>query len=233
MNIGLFGYGKMGQLIARLAADKGHVVVATIDETSTSVPYEDMDVAIDFSVPEAAFENIKGCLEHGVPIVSGTTGWLDRKEEIDTICKKQKGAFLYASNFSLGVNLFFKLNKELTRMMDRHPQYRVHLHETHHAQKLDAPSGTAIRLAKDIEGNSRYTGWSMDPKDPFMVPVHSRREGQVPGTHEISWESPDDAISITHTAHSRMGFASGALLAAEWLVGKTGIFGMQDVLESP
>lgn len=223
----------MGQLIARLAAEQGHTVVATIDEAPTDIPYDQMDVAIDFSVPEAAYENIKGCLEHGVPVVSGTTGWLDRKGEIDAHCEKVGGAFLYASNFSLGVNLFFKLNQDLTRLIDRHNNYRVRLYETHHTEKLDAPSGTAIRLAKDIEANSRYTGWSMDPKDPAMIPVHSRREGQVPGTHEILWESPDDAISIKHTAHSRMGFASGALLAAAWLIGKKGVFGMQDVLENP
>ena len=223
----------MGQLIARLAADQGHTVVATIDEAPTDIPYDKMDVAIDFSIPEAAFDNIKGCLEHGVPIVSGTTGWLDRRNEIETICKKKGGAFLYASNFSLGVNLFFKLNQELTRLIAPHSQYRVRLHETHHTEKLDAPSGTAIRLAKDLEANSRYTGWSMDPKDPNMIPVRSSREGQVPGTHEISWESPDDTISIKHTAHNRMGFATGALLAAAWLIGKKGVFGMQDVLESP
>ena len=233
MKIGLFGYGKMGQLIARLAADQGHEVVATIDEAPTEIPYGAIDVAIDFSVPEAAFENIKGCLEHGVPVVSGTTGWLDRKAEIDKFCKKKGGAFLYASNFSLGVNLFFKLNRELTRLIDPHRQYRVRMHETHHKEKLDAPSGTAIRLAKDIEANSRYTGWSMDTKDPLMVPVRSTREGQVPGTHEIEWESPDDMITIVHTAHNRLGFASGALLAAAWLIGKKGVFGMQDVLENP
>ena len=233
MKIGLFGYGKMGQLIARLAADQGHEVVATIDDAPTEIPYEKMDVAIDFSVPEAAFGNIKGCLENGVPIVSGTTGWLEQKPEIEKLCKKKGGAFLYASNFSLGVNLFFKLNQELTRLIDTHKQYRVRMHESHHAEKLDAPSGTAIRLAKDIEANSRYTGWSMDPKDPLMIPVRSSREGQVPGTHEIEWESPDDTISIVHTAHNRMGFASGALLAAAWLIGKKGVFGMQDVLESP
>ena len=233
MKIGLFGYGKMGQLIARLAADQGHTVVATIDEVPIEIPYDQMDVAIDFSVPEAAFDNIKGCLEHGVPIVSGTTGWLERKLEIEKICKKKGGAFLYASNFSLGVNLFFKLNQELTRLIDPHRQYRVRMHETHHTEKLDAPSGTAIRLAKDLEANSRYTGWSMDPKDPKMIPVRSTREGQVPGTHKIEWESPDDSISIEHTAHNRMGFATGALLAAAWLIGKKGVYGMQDVLENP
>lgn len=223
----------MGQLIARLAADQGHVVVATIDQDPVEIPYDQMEVAIDFSVPEAAFDNIKGCLENKVPIVSGTTGWLDRKPEIEKLCKKNGGAFLYASNFSLGVNLFFKLNRELARLIDPHRQYRVRMHETHHEEKLDAPSGTAIRLAKDLEANSRYTGWSMDPKDKNMIPVRSTREGQVPGTHEILWESPDDSISITHTAHNRMGFATGALLAASWLIGKKGVFSMEDVLENP
>jgi len=233
MKIGLFGYGKMGQLIARMAAEKGYTVVATIDEAPTEIPYDQMDVAIDFSIPEAAYSNIKGCLEHGVPIVSGTTGWLDRKAEIEALCKREGGAFLYAANFSLGVNLFFKLNQELTRLIDAHKDYRVRIHETHHREKLDAPSGTAIRLAKDLEANSRYSGWSMDTKDPNMIPVKSTREGQVPGTHEVIWEGPDDAISITHIAHNRMGFASGALLAAAWLIGKKGVFGMQDVLDSP
>lgn len=233
MKIGLFGYGKMGQLIARLAAEQGHTVVATIDEAPTEIPYDQMDVAIDFSVPEAAYENIKRCLEQGVPVVSGTTGWLDRKAEIEDVCKQQGGAFLYASNFSLGMNLFFRLNRELTRLIDVHHHYRVRIHETHHSEKLDAPSGTAIRLAKDLQANSGYSGWSMDSKDPNMISVTSTREGQVPGRHEIIWEGPDDAISITHTAHNRMAFASGALLAAAWLIGKKGVFGMQDVLESP
>lgn len=233
MKIGLFGYGKMGQLIARLAPEQGHTVVATIDEAPAEIPYDQMDVAIDFSVPEAAYENIKRCLEHGVPVVSGTTGWLDRRAEIEEVCKQRGGAFLYASNFSLGMNLFFRLNRELTRLIDVHHHYRVRIHETHHSEKLDAPSGTAIRLAKDLKANSRYSGWSMDSKDLNMISVTSTREGQVPGRHEIIWEGPDDAISITHTAHNRMAFASGALLAAAWLIGKKGVFGMQDVLESP
>lgn len=231
MKIGLFGYGKMGQLIGKLATEQGHEVVARIDTASELAPYGAMDVAIDFSTPEAAYEILKACLENGVPVISGTTGWLDKKSEIETICQKNKGAFLYASNFSLGVNLFFKLNKDLTKMMDRHTNYRVRMHETHHKNKLDAPSGTAIRLAHDIADNSRYASWSMDSKDPEMIPITSVREGQVPGTHEVLWESADDTLQITHTAHSRMGFAAGALLAAEWIVGKTGLFNMQDVLE--
>ncbi len=231
MRIGLFGYGKMGQLIGKLATDQGHEIVARIDIDSALAPYASMDVAIDFSTPEAAFDIVKGCLENGVPVISGTTGWLDRRSEIEAICNKNKGGFLYASNFSLGVNLFFKLNKDLTKMMDKHSHYRVRMHETHHENKLDAPSGTAIRLAHDIADNSRYTGWSMDSKDPEMISVTSTREGKVPGTHEILWESADDAIQITHTAHSRMGFAAGALLAAKWIVGKKGLFSMQDVLE--
>lgn len=231
MRIGLFGYGKMGQLIGKLATDQGHEIVARVDIDSALAPYASMDVAIDFSTPEAAFDIVKGCLENGVPVISGTTGWLDRRSEIEAICKKNKGGFLYASNFSLGVNLFFKLNKDLAKMMDKHSHYRVRMHETHHENKLDAPSGTAIRLAHDIADNSRYAGWSMDSKDPDMISVTSSREGKISGTHEILWESADDAIQITHTAHSRMGFAEGALLAAKWIVGKKGLFSMQDVLE--
>ncbi|MBT8234689.1 MAG: 4-hydroxy-tetrahydrodipicolinate reductase [Bacteroidia bacterium] len=231
MRIGLFGYGKMGQLIGKLATDQGHEIVARIDTNSELAPYSSMDVAIDFSTPAAAFDIVKGCLENGVPVISGTTGWLDKKPEIEAICKNNNGAFLYASNFSLGVNLFFKLNRDLANMMDKHSNYRVRLHEIHHENKLDSPSGTAIRLAHDIADNSRYSGWSMDSKDPKMIPVTSSREGQAPGTHEILWESADDAIQITHTAHSRMGFAAGAILASEWIIGKTGLFSMQDVLE--
>ena len=202
MRILLFGYGKMGRLVEQMAAGRGHTVIARIDTPSDPVPWQQADVAIDFSSPEAAFENIRRCLEAGIPVVSGTTGWLEKYSEACQLCEQKGGAFLYASNFSLGVNLFFELNAHLARMMREAPGYQADIEEIHHTQKLDAPSGTAITLAEGLVANSDYT----------------------------SWESEVDQIEIIHTAHNRQGFAQGAVVAAEWIVGKSGIFGMKDVL---
>jgi 4-hydroxy-tetrahydrodipicolinate reductase len=230
MKIGLFGYGKMGKMIDRLAAGKGHQVVARIDRPTEGIPFDQMDVAIDFSQPEAAVENISQCFKHGVPVVSGTTGWLADFDRVTELCRAEGGAFLYASNFSLGVNLFFELNRYLAGLMSGVPGYSVHMTEIHHSGKKDAPSGTAISLAEGIIANSGYQSWTLDREEAGSIPVVSERTGEVPGTHRIAYESEVDRIEIEHRAHSREGFAQGALLAAEWLVGKQGVFEMKDVL---
>ncbi|MBC2839239.1 4-hydroxy-tetrahydrodipicolinate reductase [Robiginitalea sp. SC105] len=230
MKIGLFGYGKMGKMIEGLAPGRGHEIRARIDGPGDVVPFGELDVAIDFSSPEAAFDNIARCLEAGVPVISGTTGWLERYGEITRKCEKLGGAFIYASNFSLGVNLFFSLNEYLAGLMAKNPGYRASIVETHHTQKLDAPSGTAITLAEGVLSHTDYDSWSPDPETDRELPVQSRRLGDVPGTHVVSWNSSVDRIDITHTAHNREGFALGALVAAEWLVGKKGVYSMKDVL---
>jgi 4-hydroxy-tetrahydrodipicolinate reductase len=189
-----------------------------------------MDVGIDFSQPEAAVENISRCLRNGVPVISGTTGWLGDFDQVTELCKAQDGAFLYASNFSLGVNLFFELNRHLSRLMTGVPGYSVLMTEIHHSGKKDAPSGTAISLAEGIIANSEYQSWSLGDNGPGNIPILSERKGDVPGTHRVAYDSGVDQIEIRHTAHNREGFATGALMAAEWLVGKKGVFTMKDVL---
>lgn len=230
MNIALFGYGKMGKMIGQIAQERGHAIVAKIDVGTADVDYTAMDVAIDFSTPDAAFENITNCFKNGVPVISGTTGWLSRYEEAVELCTENEGAFIYASNFSLGVNIFFELNAYLAQMMSQLEQYKVSMEEIHHTQKLDAPSGTAITLAEGIIGNSSYSGWKLDAVEDRTIPIKSIREGMVPGTHSICYESDVDSIEIKHTAHNRQGFALGAVIAAEWIQGKTGVFSMKDVL---
>lgn len=230
MKIGLFGYGKMGKMIERITQERGHSIIAKIDADAQYIDYAAMDVAIDFSMPDAAYNNITGCFENGVPVISGTTGWLDRYSEAVAICEKHQGAFIYASNFSLGVNLFFELNAQLAKMMAGLKEYNVSMEEIHHTQKLDAPSGTAITLAEGIIQNSDYEKWALDNADEGTIPITSIREGSVPGTHSITYESAVDKIEIKHEAFNREGFALGAVIAAEWLRGKTGVFTMKDVL---
>lgn len=231
MKIGLFGYGKMGKMIEQLAQERGHEIVGRIDSPDDPAPFQKMDVAIDFSSPDAAFDNISNCFTNGVPIICGTTGWLNRYEEAVSLCKKEGGAFLYASNFSLGVNLFFQLNETLAKLMNGVPGYEAEMTEIHHTQKLDAPSGTAITLAEGIINNSAYTAWTSGKVEKDSLPIYSERTGEVPGTHKIKYESAVDSIEIAHTAHNRKGFALGALIAAEWIVGKEGVFNMKDVLD--
>ncbi|MDT7827360.1 4-hydroxy-tetrahydrodipicolinate reductase [Pricia sp. S334] len=231
MNIALFGYGKMGKMIETVSQNKGHNIVAKIDVDSGDIDYSEMDVAIDFSMPDAAFDNISGCFENGVPVISGTTGWLDNYDDAVALCQEKNGAFIYASNFSLGVTIFFELNRYLAQMMSRLDQYRVSLEEIHHTQKLDAPSGTAISLAEDIIENSDYQGWKLDRAGDGEIPVTSKRIGDTPGTHTVNYGSKVDHIEIRHAAHNREGFALGAVIAAEWIQGKTGIFTMKDVLD--
>ncbi|MEZ4809112.1 MAG: 4-hydroxy-tetrahydrodipicolinate reductase [Allomuricauda sp.] len=230
MDIGLFGYGKMGKMIERIAQERGHTIVARVDVGTENVDFSTMDVAIDFSTPEAAFKNITDCFENGVPVISGTTGWLSSYGKAVSLCEENKGAFIYASNFSLGVNIFFELNAYLAKMMSGLEQYNVSMEEIHHTQKLDAPSGTAITLAEGIIQNTDYKDWELDASKPGTVPIRSKREGTVPGTHIVSYESPVDRIDIKHVAHNREGFALGAVIAAEWILGKTGVFSMKDVL---
>ena len=228
MKIALLGYGRMGQAIEKIAIERGHTIVAKIDKDNENQAYE-ADVAINFSVPNAAYDNITAAIHKGIPVVCGTTGWLDRLDEVETLCQQKESAFLYASNFSLGVNLFFELNAKLAKMMQKHPLYSASIEEIHHTQKLDKPSGTAITLAEGIpsEGNA----WHLVEDNGEGVPISSIRKDEVPGTHTVTHRSEIDEISITHTAHNRTGFALGAVLAAEWIQDKKGIFSMRDVLQ--
>lgn len=230
MKIALFGYGKMGRMIEQIALGRGHEVVARVDIGSPEIDYAQADVAIDFSTPEAAFENIKGCFIHKVPVISGTTGWLDCYEQAVTLCGELNGAFIYASNFSLGVNLFFELNSYLAGLMHSLPDYTASIEETHHIHKVDSPSGTAISLAEGIIEKSAYNSWDQNSGETHTIPIQSRREGEVPGIHSVTYKSHVDSIEIKHTANSREGFALGAVVAAEWIQGKSGVFNMRDVL---
>ncbi|HSM63651.1 MAG TPA: 4-hydroxy-tetrahydrodipicolinate reductase [Gillisia sp.] len=231
MKIALLGYGKMGKTIERLAIERGHSISHKITTDLENTDLSDADVAIDFSVPTAAFKNIKTCVKYHLPVVSGTTGWLDNYEQAVKLCEAENSAFLYASNFSIGVNLFFELNEKLAKMMDPFQNYKVAIEEVHHLQKLDAPSGTAISLAQQIIGNSRKEGWQLDHAEENEIPITAKREDNVPGTHTVSYNSEIDSIEIKHTAHSREGFALGAIIAAEWIKNKKGVFSMRDVLQ--
>ncbi|WP_089665106.1 4-hydroxy-tetrahydrodipicolinate reductase [Gramella sp. MAR_2010_147] len=233
MNIALLGYGRMGKTIEEIAENRGHKIVLKLNEDIEDHNLEELeiDIAIDFSVPKAAFKNITTCFQHNIPVVSGTTGWLDDYEKAREICKNEGSAFIYASNFSLGVNVFFELNQKLAGMMQGLEDYSVNIEEVHHLQKLDSPSGTAITLAQQIlEENSKLKGWQLDDADEDEIPVTAKREENVPGTHTVTYESNIDKIEIVHTAKSRQGFALGAVVAAEYLKDKTGIFSMRDVL---
>lgn len=230
MKIALLGYGKMGKTIERLAAERGHEIVLKITDNIENADLKQADVAIDFSVPDAAFKNITTCFEKQVPVISGTTGWLKRYNEAVEICKRNDAAFIYASNFSLGVNLFFELNRNLAKLMSKFSEYTVAIEEIHHTQKLDTPSGTAITLAEQIMENSDKTGWKLDEAGKGEIPVTAKRIENVPGTHTISYNSEVDTIKIEHVAHSRDGFALGAIIAAEWLQKKKGVYSMKDVL---
>ncbi|TVZ17418.1 4-hydroxy-tetrahydrodipicolinate reductase [Maribacter sp. MAR_2009_72] len=230
MRIALFGYGKMGKMIEQIALSRGHEIAARIDENTEQIDFDAMDVAIDFSMPNAAYNNISTCLNNNIPVISGTTGWLDRYDDAVSLCNKNNGAFIYASNFSLGVNIFFELNNYLAKMMQNLPEYKVSIEEIHHTQKLDAPSGTAITLAEGIIENSDYGQWKLDEDTQGTIPITAKRIGQTPGTHTIDYTNNIDSIEIKHTAHNREGFALGAVTAAEWIVGKKGVFSMRDVL---
>ncbi|WP_299123996.1 4-hydroxy-tetrahydrodipicolinate reductase [uncultured Tenacibaculum sp.] len=230
MKIALLGYGRMGKEIEKIALQRGHEIVI---KTSGKEDYNisDADVAIDFSIPSSAFNNITNCINNKIPVVSGTTGWLEHYNSVVELCNEKKGAFIYASNFSLGVNVFFELNKQLSKMMNTLNQYNVSIEEIHHTKKLDAPSGTAITLAEGIIENSDKTAWELDKKtSENNISISAIRTPEVPGTHTVTYNSEIDTIDIKHTAHNRQGFALGAVVAAEWLISKTGVYTMRDVL---
>lgn len=232
MKVALLGYGKMGKIIEKTLLERGHEIVLKKTSTTTFEGIKNADVAIDFSLPSVAVANISECLTNGIPVISGTTGWLEEYPKMVSLCKEKKGAFLYGSNFSLGVNLFFQLNENLSKMMSKFNQYKVELEEIHHTQKLDAPSGTAISLAKGIIESSDYKSWTLEKyRDENQLYIDAKRIENVPGTHSIFYNSDVDTIEIKHTAHNREGFALGAVIAAEWIVNKNGIFTMKDVLQ--
>ena len=230
MNIALLGYGKMGKSIEAIAIDRNHNISLKATSSTTDFDFSTTDVVIDFSLPSTAVDNIKRALDANVAVISGTTGWLEKYDEIVAYCNSKNGAFLYASNFSLGVNIFFEINKKLAEMMSNFTEYSTEMEEIHHTQKLDAPSGTAITLAEDIIKQTEYTSWTLDLPKSNEIHIEAKRIEGVPGTHEITYNSEIDSISIKHTAHSRQGFAMGAVIAAEWIQGKKGIFNMKDVL---
>lgn len=232
MKIGLIGYGKMGKAIEEIVVERGHEVVLKVSHTPTPEELKDIDVAIEFSRPEYAYDNLKVLLKSNTPTICGTTGWLDQQEEVNQLTLANNTAFLYASNFSLGVNLFFELNQQLARMMNKYrAEYNINLEEIHHTQKLDAPSGTAITIAEGIIDNTSYNNWSMEEQGESIIPIEAKRIENVPGTHIVQYTSEVDTIEISHTAHSRKGFALGAVIAAEWIADKKGVFSMKDVLE--
>ena len=237
MKIALIGYGKMGKEIEQIALSRGHSIVLKIDiENQGELTTENLakaDAVIEFTGPETAVKNYLLCFEAGVPVISGTTGWLGQKSEVEKACAARNGCFFYASNFSLGVNIFFALNKFLAKTMKEFPQYDVSMTEVHHTQKLDAPSGTAITLAEDILAlNDQKTNWTItEPKSSNELHINPIREGSVPGIHTIKYDSEVDFIEITHSAYSRKGFAFGAVLAAEFSAGRTGILSMRDLLK--
>lgn len=230
MKIALLGYGKMGKVIERIALERGHKIVLKKDHDSSFEGLENADVAIDFSVPDSAVENISACLNKGIPVISGTTGWLTDYPKMVELCNAKNGSFIYGSNFSLGVNVFFELNEYLAKMMGNLKQYNVSMEEIHHTQKLDAPSGTAITLAEGVIKHTDYANWTLETPISNEIHIEAKRIENIPGTHSVFYDSEVDQIEIKHTAHSREGFALGAVIAAEWLVGKKGVFTMKDVL---
>jgi 4-hydroxy-tetrahydrodipicolinate reductase len=238
MKIALLGYGKMGKEIENLALSRHHEIVLKIDAFNlnelTPENLSRADVAIDFSTPDSAYENIMKCFEAGVPVVCGTTGWLSRFDEVKNKCEELNQTFFYASNFSLGMNLFFALNKYLARLMNPMDDYEISIKEIHHVHKLDAPSGTAITLANDLIANvDRKEKWELNSAgDPTSVKITAVREGEVPGTHIVTYDSDVDTIEITHLAKSRRGLALGAILAGEFINGKKGVFSMQDMMKA-
>lgn len=231
MKIALLGYGRMGQTIEKIAKERGHEIILKVDQDTKSYDVSVADVAIDFSIPNAAVGNLTNCFNAGVPVVSGTTGWLHNYDTMTALCEEKNGSFIYASNFSLGVNLFFELNKKVAQLMKPMiGNYSVTTEEIHHTKKLDAPSGTAITLAEGIIENTDFEGWQLYEGDQKNITITAKRLGDVPGTHSITYHSEVDEIEIKHTAYNRQGFALGAVVAAEWLADKKGIYGMKDVL---
>lgn len=235
MQIALIGYGKMGKAIEQLALQKGHEITARITSTSMlKTAVFKADVVIEFTRPDSAYKNVTWCLRKGLPVVCGTTGWLEQLDEVHQLTRKTNGTFFYASNFSVGVNLFFRVNALLASLMAAHPEYKIGIEEVHHIQKKDAPSGTALTLANDIIRHiSRLKKWTLQADHtPDELPITSVRTGTVPGTHTVSYRSELDTITIRHEAHSREAFARGALAVAEWLPGRKGVLTMDDFLQT-
>ncbi len=238
MKIALIGYGKMGKEIEQILIARGHTIPLIIDLNNTNdldaAHLKEIDVAIEFTTPSTAYGNVVKCLEAGVPVVCGTTAWLDKLPQVEQLCKEKNGAFFYASNYSIGVNIFFEINRHLAQLMNRFGEYDVTIEETHHTQKKDAPSGTAVTLAEGIlENLDRKQKWVCGTTTvPEELEVVAIRRSVVPGTHTVTYESDVDSLSITHMAKSRRGFALGAVLAAEFLHGKTGIFSMKDLMKA-
>jgi 4-hydroxy-tetrahydrodipicolinate reductase len=230
MKIALLGYGKMGKVIEKIALERGHEIVLRKGSSDSFEGITKADVAIDFSVPNSAVSHISECLNQNVPVISGTTGWLENYDEMVHLCQEKNGSFIYASNFSLGVNIFFELNNYLAKMMKNLKDYNVSMEEIHHTQKLDAPSGTAISLANGIIENTDYVNWTLENPTANQIHIDAKRIENIPGTHSVFYDSKVDQIEIKHTAHSREGFALGSVIAAEWLIGKKGVFTMKDVL---
>lgn len=236
MNIALIGYGKMGKEIEKIALSRGHNIVLKVDVNNAATYSVDelrkADAAIEFSTPESAIYNMYKCFDAGVPVVVGTTGWLDKLGEVTQKCSDKNQSLFYASNYSIGVNLFFKVNEYLAKLMNSYPNYNISLEEVHHVHKLDAPSGTAISIANQVlEQIDRKQKWVNTPSDNAMeLEIISKRIDEVPGTHTVTYGSDVDEISITHLAHNRKGFALGAVIAAEWIKDKKGVFGMKDLM---
>ena len=236
MNILLIGYGRMGHEIEEIAIARGHNISLVIDQNNIEdlckENIEGIDIAIEFSVPETAFENISKCLDMKIPVVSGTTGWLENYNKAVELCRLNNTSFIHSANFSIGVNLLFRLNAELAKQMEHYDNYDVAIEEIHHTKKLDAPSGTAISLAQGIKKqNSKYSDWCFEEdKSDNMIPIKSIREGDVPGIHIVSWDSEIDTVIIRHEAKNRKGFALGAVYAAEFIRSKKGVFTMDDIL---
>ena len=230
MKIALLGYGKMGKEIEKIAISRGHEIILKKSSQTSFEGLENADVAIDFSLPTTAVENISTCFENNIPVVSGTTGWLEHYNEMVALCEQKNGSFIYGSNFSVGVNIFFELNDYLAKLMSKLNNYNVSMEEIHHTQKLDAPSGTAISLANGIIENSRYENWTLENPETNEIQIEAKRIANVPGTHSVFYRSEVDEIEIKHEAFSRQGFALGAVIAAEWLSNKKGIYSMKDVL---
>jgi len=235
MKIALIGYGKMGKEIEKIARARGHEIIVIIDENNKSdfdsPQFLSADVAVEFTTPSSAIDNYRRCFKANVPVIAGTTGWLEYLSEIKEACEKKGKTFFYASNYSLGVNIFFAVNRYLAKIMDKYPDYSVKIEEIHHIHKLDAPSGTAITIAEDIiDQMDRKEHWREEVElNPTDIAIHSIREGEVPGIHEVFYESDFDKISIKHDAKNRRGFALGAVLAAEFTYGKKGFLGMKDL----
>jgi 4-hydroxy-tetrahydrodipicolinate reductase len=232
MNIAILGYGKMGREIEQISIDRKHKIICKIDKGPNNKSLSGADVAINFSTPETAFENISLALKNSIPVICGTTGWLNDFDKVIELSNRTNTSFLYSSNFSLGVNLFFELNKKLAAIMKGYNQYELSIEEIHHKEKLDKPSGTAISIAEDIINNSDYKEWSFKNNNKDIIKMSSKRIDKVPGTHTTKYSSDIDSIEIKHTANNRKGFALGAVIAAEWILDKKGVFKMEDVINN-